>query len=679
MIFWRKSTAVTRDADLLADPYYEWARATGFKYYGDADWLPVLIELKKGTAQDFAQHVADTRKTDHDPAGWAAQIRVPQFYETPPARLTKSGSFLAVLVREGLLAAIYAGGPPVEYIRRFVLGYPTPTLGVTPPPPNVPTPPAPIVPPPTVVSGVIDDGIAFAHDRFWDTGRKTRIEYFWDQTVPAASLSGTWGYGRELTEAGINKLMDDSKHLGQVDEDEVYRRAGFVDQTKPGHKPLAARVAHGTHVMDLACTNHLTGASPPAPDSWPIVAVQLPVATVEDTSGATLAPQVFNGLCYVIAKAHAIAPAAPLVVNVSYGMIAGPHDGSSELEKAIDNLIHGSSPAVRVVLPAGNNFLSRCHACLSIGAGQSKTIEWRVLPDDWTENHVEIWLPLGADATQVTFTITTPGGLLSGVVTAAPQDLVSGNAVVGRAEYFSEAAMGKRALVRLSLAPTCSPDDDKPIAPAGLWRIRIDNALAAPLCEVHAWVQRGDSAPGYKRSGRQSYFDDPAYRRYDDGGREIEDDADPLTSASYVKRECTLNAIATGKEPIVIGGFRRSDNKPAPYSAAGPLQYPGYSGRGAPNPDGPEAMFPSEDAPSLRGVLGAGTRSNSCIAMHGTSVSAPQAARFVAAQFRLKAANDRQGVFDAAQMRSPSSPAEQARNGGGKVDMPSTRLPRREP
>lgn len=691
MYVWRKSTVVARAAGLRADPYYEWALTTGFRYYGSAQWLPVLIELKKGrTAQSFAEKVSESRRHNSNPNLWAAQIRVPSFYETPPARLfRRSTRFLAVLVGKQLLADIYNNGDyPAEWIERFELGRATATLDCASPEPDAANLPD-FTDHPLVVTGVIDDGIAFAHDRFWRAWRKTRIEYFWDQLVPECGMKCTWGYGREFTKRksgsgfddhSIDDLMEASTYGGLVDEDEVYRHSGFFDQNQPGHKPLAARASHGAHVMDLACSGDPMKA--PAPDRWPIVAVQLPVATVADTSGATLAPQVFNGLCYIGARAQAIATAAgvvalPVVVNVSFGLIAGPHDGSGLLEAAIDDFIDACSSPIRVILPAGNNFQSRCHARLSIAAGRQKEIAWRVLPDDWTESHVEIWLPLGTDTSKVTINVTAPDGTPSGAfVAGVTQDLYSGTEKVGQAEYRPPGDAGNRALVRLSLGPTGAPDGSVSLAPAGLWRITIDNANGSTqLRHIEAWIQRDDAAPGYGRRGRQSYFDDPAYQRYNSRGRPIEYDR----PASYVKRKGSLNAIATGKKTIVIGGFRRSDYEPAPYTAAGPLKYPGYSGRDAPNPDGPEALLPSEDAPSLRGVLGAGTRSNSCTAMTGTSVSAPYAARFLLEEvLPLKGGlGDRNDVFNSTK-GTPSPPSEQPRCGGRRIDVPSTRLARRE-
>src|SRR4029078_6774332 len=64
---------------------------------------------------------------------------------------------------------------------------------------------------------------------------------------------------------------------------------------------------------------------------------------------------------------------------------------------------HPAGPCVRVVRPAGNNFLSRCHAQFALPASKSRQLAWRVLPDDWTESSLQIWLPgVRGDISRVT-------------------------------------------------------------------------------------------------------------------------------------------------------------------------------------------------------------------------------------------------------------------------------------
>jgi hypothetical protein len=153
-------------------------------------------------------------------------------------------------------------------------------------------------------------------------------------------------------------------------------------------------------------------------------------------------------------------------------------------------------------------------------------------------------------------------------------------------------------------------------APAGVWKISLENiSLERDEC-IDAWVQRGDTRFGFPVFGRQSFLEDPEYEAVKENGEVPNDDR----AASQVKRKGTMNALATGSSVVVIGGFRRSDLKPADYSGEGP----------AVHREGPDALALSDDSAALRGRLAAGTRSGSVAILDGTSVAAPQIARALA-------------------------------------------------
>ncbi|UUZ62322.1 hypothetical protein LP417_19415 [Polaromonas sp. P1-6] len=193
--------------------------------------------------------------------------------------------------------------------------------------------------------GLIDGGLAFANANFLRNG-KARTQYFWRQDGKGVGKTPTQlGYGHELAAADINLAMQENTYNGLVDEGAVYR--GF-------HLPdLEKSVNHGTHVMDLACgprtlLAQMAGAPPSidAPPSWAlahdaasdcdIVAVQLDWHTVLDTSGGSMNVHVMDGLMYILSRC---AHDTKVAVNVSWGTLAGPHDGSSVLEAAMDELI----------------------------------------------------------------------------------------------------------------------------------------------------------------------------------------------------------------------------------------------------------------------------------------------------------------------------------------------------
>ena len=251
-----------------------------------------------------------------------------------------------------------------------------------------------------IVVGIIDDGIAFGHERFRDGTGATRIEFVWVQDGDPPSPP-EFGYGHELNKAAITgpgQLVDQCTHAGFFDEEEFYRLAQVGDFTRPDHKPVTWRAAHGTAVLDLA-----TGADPGASPSWPIVCVQLPVSTTATTSGALLAGPVVDGIWYILLRSLAIArsmgsAALPVVINLSYGFTAGPHDGTHHIERAIDALVEFwqlfFNVEVNVVIASGNDHLSRVYAQAGFQAPSDVvTLPLRILPEDLTPSYVEVWLP----------------------------------------------------------------------------------------------------------------------------------------------------------------------------------------------------------------------------------------------------------------------------------------------
>jgi hypothetical protein len=171
---------------------------------------------------------------------------------------------------------------------------------------------------------------------------------------------------------------------------------------------------------------------------------------------------------------------------------------------------------------------------------------------------------------------------------------------------------------------------------------------------VQGWIQRDDTPLGYPIRGRQSYFDEACYVRFDAQGREIEEDSNqPLC---LVKRAGSINAIATGNQTIVAGGYLRKELRIARYSAGGPITPP-PGGILPQNLRKPDAALASDDSKVHFGVLAAGGRSGSRVAINGTSVAAPQGARWVADQLAAGYLGDRAAVCAKAQADEAALPA----------------------
>jgi hypothetical protein len=551
-----------------------------------------------------------------------------------------------------------------------------------------------------VVIGIIDDALAFAQERF-RIGDKTRVEFVWlqDGAYPSPGTPIYVGsppvpYGLELAKEdqlpykGIDSLLAECTYSGAIDEDEVYRRTGLIDFRRAGHKAVAWRIAHGTHVMDLAA-----GEDPASRcEDRPIVCVQLPAMTTADTSGADLATYALDAIEYILLRADEIAakrgvPHLPVVINFSYGMTGGPHDGTSELEEAIDALVAWRNEVceapLAVVLPAGNSHLSRCHATVSFEeAGEVAELEWRILPDDWTSSFLEIWMPYrpasAGTASRVEITLVTPGGTelapWIGEVPGAIFEWPSGADPVCAARYIYVPIDTERGMFLVTIAPTFSLDPAVATAPAGTWTLKIKNLAMPAGAPIQTWVRRDDTLYGHPRRGRQSHFDAACYRRFDHMGYEEEKDQ----PGCPVRRAGLLNAIATGREPVVVGAMLQKQMVASKYSAAGPTTPP----RGASTAyrDGPDALTVGDDSRVHTGVLAAGARSGSVVAMNGTSVAAPQIAREIARRMATGAPYDRaavQGIaaYQEANAPPPGRPAvtpplPNARYGEGRIESP---------
>jgi hypothetical protein len=523
-----------------------------------------------------------------------------------------------------------------------------------------------------VVVGVIDDGIAFAHHRVRD-GLQTRVANWWLQD---GEFHGNVPYGRELTKYEIENLIARCSTGGALEEDEFYIRAGLNNFRLEGHKTAAWRVAHGTHVMDLAC-----GYDEQPPYDQHIIAVQLPARVTADTSGSQLVPWALDAIAYIVDRADKLAHPRhwPIVINFSYGYFAGPHDGLSDLENAIDRIIvaRPAGAPLSITLPAGNSFLSCTHAQASFDAANpSVTLSWRVLPDSQEAASLEIWMPYRhppGGRSRVEVTITPPGGPTSPALGETPGFLLSwqpAGRVLCEISYAVRAPTNRGHFL-VVIQPTADVDGVAPLAPAGNWTVTIRNLRLAPGEIVHAWIQRDETLYGHPRRGRQSRFEDLNYERYDnDTGQVIEVD----NARSHVKREGTINAIATGKRTIVAGGFLGDRERPARYSSSGPT----IPALGAPKAyrDGPDALTIGEDSFAHAGVLGAGSRSSSTVAMGGTSVACARLARWCAKRFAKGKLADRHAVKIRASLDEltypPPRPTPQ-RGGAGRMRLPRTR------
>jgi subtilisin family serine protease len=210
-----------------------------------------------------------------------------------------------------------------------------------------------------VVIGVIDSGFDLTHPCFRDEAGRTRIRFAWDQTIEAGQSGDPpedFGYGVEYTEEHINEAIRANEILA-------------IANRPPGEFPNP----HGTHVTGIAGGN---GSSPP-PGTFVGVAPEADLILVAYNSEGQLGDSAFalDAACYIVSRARSLD--RPVVINLSQGDNFGPHDGTSLLEQALDNLL--SAPGVAFVKSAGNERQMKSHASGRVPPGGEYRMEFEVL------------------------------------------------------------------------------------------------------------------------------------------------------------------------------------------------------------------------------------------------------------------------------------------------------------
>ena len=488
---------------------------------------------------------------------------------------------------------------------------------------------------------VIDFGCAFAHPAFRAQGDlpATRVRHFWDQgrsdrVKAQKELRTLWpwqrpkdfAYGLEATGAKLDALMQGvyaytaQGHAPERFEQGCYVAAGLPELLQPW--------SHGTAVLGLAAgwphAYHQPDLQPDAAASAEIAFVQLPSQAVDDLSGGWVTPYVLDALSYLMARRNG----RPLVINLCIGSHAGPHDGDSLLEAALDAC--AAVPGVTVVLAAGNAAGKMGHAVAQIKPGQSATLQWVLPAGDATPSFLELWYERPADGPAPEVSVAHPAvvSVSSQGGQAHPIQRTSGTGPpVGALVNLPQTRAGRNTsgMAMLALGPTASSKaaaGGLPIAPAGTWSVMVTNPSRQTL-EVHAWIERDEPGASNGPQPPSSVL------------------MAPLNLGFKLSDENTLTAQATGGGTVVVGGYLLGwpGTQPTPFPAPSPASGRGPSRRGgrsevdvlAPSDlwsAGYVRGIPALANLSLRpGVPPRGLDSEGRAGLSGTSLAAPWVAR----------------------------------------------------
>ena len=230
-------------------------------------------------------------------------------------------------------------------------------------------------------------------------------------------------------------------------------------------------------------------------------------------------------------------------------------------------------------------------------AGGSVEFIVDVRADDPTHSFIELWSAAAADAD---FWALSPDGVRLDASLPRLED-ESGRLL---AELLTPRRSGdSRAQVLLCMKPVVMSDGAVNAALPGRWRLFASNAAAAQQAvRFDAWIERDEvvRGPSHPRAWQATFVGVSG------------------AEAQLNDRRATLNSIANGLSPIVVGACRNAAHpEVCDYSGSGSL----LAKRA-----GPDVVALGDESAWQAGVSAAGTRSAYTFRMRGSSVAAPQVA-----------------------------------------------------
>lgn len=254
-----------------------------------------------------------------------------------------------------------------------------------------------------VVIAVIDSGISYANENFRNADGSSRILFLWDQTLQPDAEKSFYSPEGFATGVEFRKEQLDTA-LAASTEAERYRLVPSRDSS--GHGTAVAGIAAGNTVREpvqygsgnMGRMNRQqenvregTGYQGVAPgSSFIIVKLGLPAP---DSFPRTT--ELMRALTYVVKKTQGLR--MPVVINLSFGNTYGAHDGTSLLERFIDNV----TEVGRTVICVGNgnegasaghlsgNMLRQPDGTERIG-GRTVQVELAIAPYEPSTN-VQLW------------------------------------------------------------------------------------------------------------------------------------------------------------------------------------------------------------------------------------------------------------------------------------------------
>lgn len=245
-----------------------------------------------------------------------------------------------------------------------------------------------------ILLAVIDSGIDYTNRNFRNADGSTRILALWDQTVSPDAEKGFFppeGFvtGTEFTREQINVALREADPLRQ------YELVPSRDSS--GHGTAVAGIAAGAaaNVTGGTANNNYEGVAPESE----LLIVKLGTPRENSFPRTT---EMMRAVTYVVRKAQSLN--RPVAINLSFGNTYGAHDGSSLLERFLDNAAEIGRTVICV--GSGNEGASAGHREGRVNVGETAATELSVGAYE-TAFSVQLWKTY-TDVFRIT--LRSPGG-----------------------------------------------------------------------------------------------------------------------------------------------------------------------------------------------------------------------------------------------------------------------------